>query len=108
MSTNPLPTSDGHHDREDLRLLELAIRKGWAIKDEWMDKLPEVAARIAADPGKKDRERLRALEVLNTMRGANVAGLVELIKTRRLVNGESTENIDHRVKVLKDVSMDDL
>lgn len=76
--------------------MELAIRKGWDIKPEWMDKLPEVAARIAADPGKNDRERLRALEVLNTMRGANISGLVDLIKTRRLVGGQSTENVTFR------------
>lgn len=94
--SGPLPTSDGHHDREDLRLVEMAVRKGWAIPDEWAEKLPQVAARIALDPGKPDRDRLRALELLGTLKRDNIGGLIDLIKTRRLIGGESTENVTVR------------
>ena len=87
----PLPTSDGHHDREDLRLIEMAVRKGWKIPEKCAERLPQIAEHIAEN-GETERDRLRAIELLATLRRDNLAGLTELIKTRRLVNGESTEN----------------
>jgi hypothetical protein len=95
-----LPTSDGHHNRADLAMIERAVRHGWKIPLEWTDKLPEVAARIAADTGKNDRERLRALELIAALLRDNVAAAVQLDKINRLDAGESTENVRQVVKIV--------
>lgn len=75
-----LPSSDGHHDRADMAMVWRAVQKGWRIPDEWKDTLPTVAAKIAADPSKSDRDRLRALELLNKLDDANFAKLIEAVK----------------------------
>lgn len=74
-------------------MIERAVRKGWKIPEDWTDKLPEVAARIAADPGKHDRDRLRALELIATLLRDNVSAAVALDKINRLDQGKATENV---------------
>jgi len=86
-----LPTSDGHHDRADMVMVWRAVQKGWKIPDEWKDTLPTVAAKIAADPSKSDRDRLRALELLNKLDDANFAKLLEAAK--RNDDGEEKSTI---------------
>lgn len=75
-----LPTSDGHHDRGDMGMVWRAVKAGWRIPDEWKATLPQVAAKIAADPSKSDRDRLRALELLERLDSSNFAKLVEAVK----------------------------
>lgn len=78
-----LPSSDGHHDRADMAAVWRAIKSGWRIPDEWKSTLPQVAAKIAADPSKPDRDRLRALELLAKLDTENFGRLLEAVKVDR-------------------------
>lgn len=87
-----LPTSDGHHDRADMAMVWHAVKAGWKIPDDWKATLPQVAAKIAADPSKSDRDRLRALELLEKLDGSNFAKLLEAVKR----SPDGAEKVEHR------------
>lgn len=88
---------DPHHRRAALRDLEMSIRKGWYIPDEANASIPAWLVELANDPTAGERERLRAAEVLNTMRAANLKTLETLDKMERLDTGQSTENSAVRI-----------
>lgn len=61
--------NDDGHTRADLKLLEMAIRKGWEIPDELLRHLPKVAGAIALKG--KPRDQIAAMKVLIAMKGQN-------------------------------------
>lgn len=61
--------SDSGHTRSDLRMLEMALRKGWAIKDEWLEGMPKVVVNIALKGN--NREKLAAIKLLLQMKEQN-------------------------------------
>ena len=83
----------GGRVRESLRVIQRAVVNGWKIPDDWLKTLPQVAATIAADPNRTDRDRLRALEVLRGMAGDSVQAAIALDKIERLDNGDPTERV---------------
>ena len=87
-----LPTSDGHHDRADMRLLLRAVNNGWIIPDNLKVDIPCELDRIMRDTGEGTRERLRAMELLASLDGANFAKLIEYVKR----TPEGAEQHTHR------------
>lgn len=83
-------------ERADLALLERSIRQGWAIPDGVREALPRVVREIMDNPDSSDRDRLRAAEIMSGLNKDNREALIELIKTRRLIGGQSTENVTFR------------
>ena len=83
---------DPHHQRESMRIITMAVNKGWNIPEQWMDKLPAIAAKIATGSG-SDRDRLRALEVLKSMAKDRFDAACELNKIERLDKHQPTEII---------------
>lgn len=75
----------GQMTRSDMRDLAAAARRGWQIPEEWLDTLPQEAYRIAIDPGRKPRDRLRAIDLLRAMRRDNeLAALAQSIRDEGL------------------------
>lgn len=66
--TTELLTNPGH-TREDLRMVETAIRKGWQIPEQLLDALPKVAGAIALKG--KPRDQIAAMKVLLAMKEQN-------------------------------------
>jgi len=75
-----LPTSDGHHDRADMRLLLRAVKNGWVIPDNLKVDIPCELERIMRDGTAGTRERLRAMELLSNLDGSNFTKLLEYVK----------------------------
>ena len=66
--TTELLTDPGH-SREDLRMVETAIRKGWQIPDQLLEALPKVAGAMALKG--KPRDQIAAMKVLLAMKEQN-------------------------------------
>ena len=66
--TTELLTDPGH-TREDLRIVETAIRKGWLIPDQLLEALPKVAGAMALKG--KPRDQIAAMKVLLAMKEQN-------------------------------------
>lgn len=84
---------DAGHERAGLRLVNRAIRSGWAIPEDLMEQLPKVIVGIVAK-AKTDRERLRAAEVLVAMERDNMAALAAADRIERLDGGKPTELVE--------------
>lgn len=106
-SAQPLSTSDGHHTRGDLKMLETAIRKRWVMPDEKKSKLPERLCDIALYSG-REREQIAAARVIVAMEGQNQIDDHLMDKNSRLDSDKPTENQSVTVRVVKGVSMGDL
>lgn len=61
----------GQLSRSDMRLVGQAIRHGWNIPPELMDKLPEAMARVVVEG--KPRDKIGAAKVLVQMHAMNAA-----------------------------------
>ena len=61
--------SDSGHSREDLRMIETAIRKDWQIPDQLLEALPKVAGAMALKG--KPRDQIAAMKVLLAMKEQN-------------------------------------
>ena len=66
----PTILTDAHHRRSDLRMIGMAIRRGWKIPETIMEQLPEVLANLATK-SEDDRTRIGAARVLVAMHGQN-------------------------------------
>jgi hypothetical protein len=66
--TTELLTNPGH-SREDLRIVETAIRKGWEIPEQLLEALPKVAGAMALKG--KPRDQIAAMKVLLAMKEQN-------------------------------------
>lgn len=80
--------------RSDMIMLRKAIREGWDINSKWLKTIPEDIYEIVANKEIPARDRLRAVELLVKMKADNTANLLDGIKVERLVNGDSTENVN--------------
>ena len=65
---------DERNTSQDLRLVQMAIRKKWKIPDTIFEHLPTRIAQIAADEGRNDRDRINAAKLLVSMNGQNNEG----------------------------------
>lgn len=61
--------TDTGHSREDLRMIETAIRKDWQIPDQLLEALPKVAGAMALKG--KPRDQIAAMKVLLAMKEQN-------------------------------------
>jgi hypothetical protein len=87
------------HRRETLGMIQRALREGWKIPDCWKDTVPVEAMKLLEDTNVDVRTRMRAIEVLVVMDAKNTDKLLALAKEVRLGDGESTENVSHKVIV---------
>lgn len=78
-------------DRESLILLRRAIGEGWNVPANVLANGGAVALRILADANASNRDKLRALDLINKMRDSNIAAAVALDKVERLDGGGATE-----------------
>jgi hypothetical protein len=92
-SPSPLPTSDGHHDRADMRLVRRAARERWKVPAELRGNLHLALAHIVCNPLSSDRDRIGASKVLVQMEGQNQTDDHLADKNERLDGGKSTENV---------------
>jgi hypothetical protein len=60
---------DQHHSRQQLRMAETAIKKGWDIPEQLMSALPKVAGAMAINGSA--REKIAAMKVLIAMKEQN-------------------------------------
>jgi hypothetical protein len=79
--------------RGDLRMLEAAIRNGWAIPAIAYEALPKLVIDIALN-AKGERERLAAVRALTTMHKDNVDTFSVADRAARLDDGLATERIE--------------
>lgn len=96
----------GRRKRASLQLIERAVTHGWDVPEEWKATLPRVAAQIAASEESTDRDKLRALLVLQKMARDRIDAAVILDKLARLDLGESTENFGIREELKQKVEQD--
>lgn len=91
-SVSPLPESDGHHDRSDVRQLVRAITTGWLQGDELTDSVKRLHA--LAESSQDDRVKLGAekgmIEIAKL--GLNVAIFED--KANRLDSGGATDRVE--------------
>lgn len=99
-----LPSSDGHHNRADMKLIERSRRGKWAVKPEIAQKAVEVVARIAQKDSIKvackdgaievdnDANQIRAVATLLEIEKMNQADDQFDEKNKRLDEGKPTEN----------------
>ena len=85
---------DESFQRSDMIMIRKAIREGWDIDDRWLKQLPRAIAEVVANKDEQTRDRLRAVELLVKMKSDNTANLLDGIKVERLINGDSTENVN--------------
>ena len=63
--------TDPHHSRNDLRMIEQAIRKNWIFPDAAHSVVVNQMVMIVASPESTNREKTSAASVLTTMHGQN-------------------------------------
>ena len=68
-----LVLNDRGHERADARMIATAIRKGWNIRPQLFDVLPDQMASLALDKQQAPRTRISAAGVLVRMSGQNLA-----------------------------------
>lgn len=90
----------GKSRRDDLRLIEMAVKRGWIIPDQAYSDLPQEALRIASN-APNERERIGAMKCLIAMHASNIDGAVALDKARRLDDGEATERVENRTYTVR-------
>lgn len=98
-----LPSSDGNHDRQDVRALCRAALQGWLKTPDDIQWAYTVLKEVAMDPNRDSRSRAQAAKGAGElMQKAVELGLrqAELDdKIRRLDAGEPTENVQEVYKV---------
>lgn len=62
--------TDPHNRRSDIRMIGMAIRRGWKIPEAIMDQLPKVLANLVVK-SEDDRTKIGAARVLVAMHGQN-------------------------------------
>ena len=91
--------------RQHLRVLEEATYNGWQIPKEAAAALPREIMAIAADPNASPRDRIRATELLATLRKHDCEAAIQLDRILRLDAGAATERIE-LVKDLPDSALE--
>ena len=81
---------DPHHVRASLRMIQRAVNNGWNIKDEWLELIPAEAVEILTT-SPDERNRLRAMELIQAMIRDATSAAVALDKIERLDDDRPTE-----------------
>jgi len=76
-----------------LTILKRAVYNGWEIHPEIIESIPKLAALIIAN-GESDRDKLRAMEVLQRLVRDRWEAAIELDRIQRLERGEATERVE--------------
>ncbi len=114
VSAEPIVLADPHHTRGDLKMIETAIRNGWAVPN---DKRPKIVARMLEIVEKRktqvmtregpaevdstaDVNSIAAAKVLVLMNAQDQDDDHEAEKYRRIDSGKATERTDTRAVVL--------
>lgn len=87
--------ADEHRSRGAMRLVMRALRAGWDIDKTALKDLPGIAVAIAR-AGESETVKLRAIELVASLRMDNLTTVEKLDKIDRLDAGEATENIGHK------------
>jgi len=106
-SASPLSTSDGHHDRDDVRQLVRAITAGW-LKGDAFEKAVD-RLKVLAEGSHDDRVKLGAEKGLIDIAklGLNVAEFED--KANRLDSGGATDRVEFLpMKVLPPDCLNDI
>ncbi len=80
--------------RETMRLWERAIADGWEFPEGTLRAIPGFCVRVMQDPNRSDRDKLRAAELLASLKRDNLATLIAYDKAVRLDSGEATERVE--------------
>jgi hypothetical protein len=86
-------------NRQHLRILEEAAYNGWQIPPEAAAALPREIMAIASDPNASPRDRIRATELLATLRKHDCEAAVNLDRIIRLDEGSATD----RIQIVQDI-----
>jgi len=85
--------TDPAHTRGDLRQMESAIRKGWALSDNVLENLPKVLVEVVARGSM--REKIAAARVLVAMKESNdrpaTPAPAPVVNVGVQVNGSNTD-----------------
>lgn len=87
---------DPHHKREDMRLLEMAVRKNWDIPEGVFRAWPSEIVQVVADKKNPLRERLRAMELMAKLHGQNL-GQAEVVQQTLIQVNNSWSEADAEV-----------
>lgn len=74
-------------------ILKKAVYQGWEVHPEIIESIPKLAALIIAN-GESDRDKLRAMEVLQRLVRDRWEAAIELDRIMRLERGEATERVE--------------
>ena len=80
--------------RQHLRIVEEAVRGGWAVPAEAMTVLPREIYGIANDPNASPRDRIRATELLASLRKQDIDTAIGYDRIVRLEAGTATDRIE--------------
>jgi hypothetical protein len=80
-------------NRQHLHALEQAVYNGWQIPPDAAAALPREILAIATDPNSSPRDRIRATELIATLRRQDCEAAIDLDKILRLDAGAATENV---------------
>jgi hypothetical protein len=80
-------------NRQHLHALEQAVYNGWQIPPDAAAALPREILAIATDPNSSPRDRIRATELIATLRRQDCEAAIDLDKILRLDAGAATENL---------------
>ena len=80
---------DSNHARQGLQMITTAVINGWDIPTMIMREAPKYCAQILVNGD--NREKLRAMELINRMRDSNINAIVAMDRISRLDDGKPTE-----------------
>ena len=89
---NLFPEGYDHHCRESLRLLRMAVNRGWRLSRKGMKAAVERMVDLA-EHSEDGKIAVGAARVMVAMRDANLRAIESLYKVERLEAGQTTENI---------------
>lgn len=78
-----LPSSDGSHDREDLRMLQRAIRQHWILPSDCDVAVPKRAQDLATSKAEGATVNIAAMRVLVEMKGQNQRGDIAVLESMK-------------------------
>ena len=76
-----------------IMILKKAVYQGWEVHPEIIESIPKLAALIIAN-GESDRDKLRAMEVLQRLVRDRWEAAIELDRIMRLERGDATERVE--------------
>jgi hypothetical protein len=77
-----------------MRLIQRAVKCGWDIPDQVLEAVPSFAVHVLTDSSRDTRDRIRAAELLASLRRDNMDRLDALAKASRLDAGMATDRVE--------------